>query len=100
MAKIGGTSGARSRYLNDKRDQKHKADRIERNEMKKIKTKFRTVKKYTDADPMTVSGTILRLMRKNTTDPKWKQVKGKDVRSAHRKRIYERNKSQSVKKGS
>ena len=52
--------------------------------MKRIKTKFRTVKKYADADPKFVSGTILRLMRKNSPDPKWKQVSGKEVRRKHR----------------
>ena len=59
---------------------KYKEARAVRIALRLEKAKERRIKKFKDADPMTVSGTTLKMMRKYDIGPKWKQVKGKDVR--------------------
>lgn len=43
------------------------------------------LKKFKDANPLEVSSTTLKLMRKYSSDTKWKQVKAKEVRKNYRR---------------
>lgn len=74
-----------SKYTNERR-LANKKRKNEKRELKLAEKKEWRLKKFKDVDPSTVSGTTLQLMRDFISDPKWRQIKGKEVRQNYRRK--------------
>jgi hypothetical protein len=78
--------GLYAKYSSNKTREKHKSAKLARIELLLAKRKEKRLEKFKNVNPLTVSGTTLKLMRKWSTDVIWKQVKGKEVRKNYREK--------------